>query len=233
MFPLRYKNQKELILNGFIPLFKNQSDLFDFACADGEWTYMLAQHVKHVDGYEYSQKMVDMANMKYLHGNMRDRLSFSQADIFNFQVEKIYDGGACLGLLTCLSENEHDAVEKLWKMIKPNGYLVTKDTLDISFEYPLYHFNINNGYSATYHDIENYAKLFLDAGFKLCHDVVLDKVRQENIDFISWGGCLGKDGLNNKVNTNSNLHRCYYGGNNEELYDRNFRSSVICDSRFI
>lgn len=196
MMPKRYENQRNMLMEKFLPLYKDKSSyLFDMACADGEWTAMMSHSVDSIDGYEYSSAMVDYAKKKYQNGNYKN-ISFQQADIMTARIERIYDGGACLGLFTCLSGGKEDAVRKLYNMIKSGGYLVTKDTLNLSVSSPLYWFNYMNGYTAVYNDIETYAKLFLDAGFQLYHDEILDRVEKKALDttwkFISWGAIWKK-----------------------------------------
>ena len=76
VFPSAYQGAKRLIFGSFLPLYSdNKPTLMDLGCANGEWTLMVASNCNCIDGYDYSQKMIDKANQVAKRGRLSENLT--------------------------------------------------------------------------------------------------------------------------------------------------------------
>lgn len=197
IFPERWENQKKFIEEKFIPLLNKDNVLFDMACANGEWTRIVAKQVKEIDGYEYAQSMVDFA-LKINEEENIQNIHYEQSDATDFHPEKKYDHGMCLGLFTYLEyEPAKKAIHNIAACLHNGGYLITKDTLNDCGEDTVYHFNYKNGYQAIYCSKGKYCQLFKEAGFELVCETDLHHVKMvsdtEDVPFVSWGAIWRKN----------------------------------------
>ena len=191
LYPKRWQKTWSMMRNQFISHLEKEYVLFDIACGNGEWTEIVSEYVGHIDGYEYSQKMVELAREEAEKKQIKN-ITYVQADATTLQLKQSYDAGMCLGLFTCLEEEEAKlAIRNIALGMKKGGYLVTRDSLTLSGEDCLYHFNHTNGYQAIYRSIETYYQLFTDAGFTLVYETNLDvnrlTIRTENLKAVSRG----------------------------------------------
>lgn len=158
----------------------------DLASANGDWSFLIADKVSHIDGYEYASGMVETAREKAKQLGVSN-VTFQQADAIQLQFEKQYDNFMMMGLLTCI-EKESDAehiVRKVHDAMKPGARLVVKDTLNQVGEDVVYKYHMINRYTAIYRSKEKYYDLYLKNGFELQNDVVLDVKEIEDLTFSS------------------------------------------------
>ena len=193
MFPEQYANEGRLIFDGFIPLLPTGAAVADVGCASGEWTREVAPHVKHIDGFDYSEKMINTAKERAKEiGN----IDFHCCDIRTKQLEKKYDGIMMFGVLMYMFEKEkvYDVLYGIRDVISDSGFLLTKDTLNISSEGTIYTYNPLNGYSGCYFAQNQYYAQFIKAGFLLVKDMLLTvrEVDPEGNCYISRGAIWKK-----------------------------------------
>lgn len=193
IFLERYKKQKEMVDKYFIPLLNPTQRVGDLACANGEWSMYISEHVKCVEGYEYSENMVKTAKKRAKKQGIRN-VTFIQADAKKLSLQKTYDNFMMMGLLTCIS-NPTDAqsiVKNVACAIKRGGHLITKDTLNTSGKDVLYLFISSTGYQGIYYSQEMYYNFFTNAEFELIKEEILDEVNQDGLTFISRGAIWRK-----------------------------------------
>ena len=195
MFPERHKKQEEMLKTGFVPYLDKEQRVGDLACANGEWSFYIAEHAGWVDGFEYSEHMVKTPNEKIDRGGVRN-VSFMQADACRMQFEHSYDNFMMMGLLTYIYDEEdaETIVDKVAGAIKNNGHLVTKDTLNVLGEDVMYVYNTGSRYTAVYWSWEKYYGWFIKSGFKLEREYVLDEVEINGMNFVSRGAIWVKCG---------------------------------------
>ena len=171
-FPKRYEQQEKMLLNSFLPLYKEKPTILDVGSAEGEWSAKIAPYCTLVDAYEYSQQMVDMAKKDYGH---IENVNFSQGDARTIAFDKQYDGAMLLGVLTYISSDEDalDIIKSIYSAIKMGGYLVIKDTLNKEGIDAIYLYNKRRGYDATYRSQEKYYSLYREAGFTLKQEFLI------------------------------------------------------------
>ncbi|MCM1234992.1 MAG: class I SAM-dependent methyltransferase [Ruminococcus flavefaciens] len=188
VFPERAKKQKELLEAAFIPYLNKEQKIADLACANGSWTRYVAPYVGWVDGFEYSENMVQTAKSTAAEKKI-ENVAFYQADACSLQFENKYDNFMMMGLLTNLSKSsdaEH-VVGNVANALKPDGRLVIKDTLNLEDEEGIYLYNKVTGYMACYRSIDKYHSYFENAGFKMEYEICLEEMVTDGIRFMSTG----------------------------------------------
>lgn len=193
IFPEQYANERRLLFDSFIPLLPQDAVVADLGCASGEWTREVAPHVKHIDGFDYSEKMIKTAKER---SKEMENIDFHCCDIRMQQLEKKYDGIMMFGVLMYVFEKEkvYDVLYGIRNVISDSGFLLTKDTLNISSEETIYTYNPLNGYSGCYYAQNQYYAQFIKAGFLLVKDMLLS-VREPDSEgncFISRGAIWKK-----------------------------------------
>lgn len=158
----------------------------EVACATGSLTLKTAKYVAHIDGFEYSQFMVDQAREEAKRLGITN-VSFTQFDATKQKLQKCYDAISVLGLFTCLLEDDvvEKIVENMSNSIKTDGYLLLKDSYhETSGEkalLPIYCYNYNSGYKAVYRSKTAFFKLMEKYGFHLEKEAYL--THDENYPF--------------------------------------------------
>lgn len=190
-FPDRHTNSGKMIFDNFLKLYKEKPILMDVGCASGEWTLRMASECKEIDGFEYSQNLVDTANEI---GRTIENAHFYQADAKNMKLDKKYDGALIQGMLMYLDE-ENDifkVLENVYKNLKPGAYLCTRDTLNQENKKVIFLYNKKNGYNGVYWNQKIYYEQFFKAGFILKEEILLDEVKTRRLDFIARGAIWQK-----------------------------------------
>lgn len=190
-FSSRQLKHEALVFGQFLPLFEQAPELMDLGCAAGDWTVRVAPFCKHIDGYEYSQSMVDTAIEKW--GGTRD-VNFFQADAKNLKLSHSYDGALIQGMLMYI-DNEDDLckiLSNVYESLKPGGYLCTRDTLNCENKKVVFLYNKVSGYNAAYWSQEIYYEQFKKAGFVLKEEVLLDEITSRRLRFIARGAIWQK-----------------------------------------
>lgn len=179
------------IMHAFIKehfwLYLSKNDcVAEVACATGSLTLKTAKYVAHIDGFEYSQFMVDQAREEAKRLGITN-VSFNQFDATKQKLQKCYDAISVLGLFTCLLEDDvvEKIVENMSNSIKTDGYLLLKDSYhETSGEkalLPIYCYNYNSGYKAVYRSKTAFFKLMEKYGFHLEKEAYL--THDENYPF--------------------------------------------------
>lgn len=186
IFPERYRKQRLMIDEVFIPLLNKDQVVADLACANGEWSIYVADYVKHLDGYEFSKKMVKTAKRK-AKDTQKYNISIYHADAREVNYPRQYDNFMMLGLLTCILDpaDVKTILNKVSSALRAGGYLVTKDTLNTMGKDVIYLYNSGTGYQAAYYSPKVYYGIFNDAGFELEYEALLDEVERDGIKVIS------------------------------------------------
>lgn len=171
----RWKKQKEMLEDGFIPYLDKNQIICDFACAIGEWSLYVADYVGAVEGFDCSEKMIETAKQNAEKAGIKN-VCFRQADANQLALGTIYDNFMLLGLLIYI-DKEEDAVKILKTVaehMKTGARLVTKDTLNLAEEQVVYIYNKHTGYQAAYWSQERYYRFYEEAGFSLEKEYLLE-----------------------------------------------------------
>ncbi len=187
-FPKTFSEIKNSLIDSYFKLFDEKPVLMDIACAGGEWTLMLADKCKVIDGYEYSAKLVESANAEARKKRVTN-VSFHQADATEMKIDKVYDGALVLGLFVYIKNDETmlKIIKNIYDHLKPGAYVCTRDTINDINEKNLFMFNRANGYTAVYRSKEEYYRLFAKAGFELCSEFKLNEVNSRRLKFLHIG----------------------------------------------
>jgi SAM-dependent methyltransferase len=70
-----------------LSIFRPDGDVLELACGTGIWTSLLLKHAAHITAVDASPEMLTL-NRKRLHS---DRISYVEADIFNWQPGRQFD----------------------------------------------------------------------------------------------------------------------------------------------
>ena len=175
IFYERAIKQEQFLEKKFAPLIKKDSIVCDFACACGDFAFIMAPFVKKIEGFDLSLDMVKLAN-KIAKDKKINNTRFYQADAYDYIFKKKYDHFMCLGLFTCIINNNkaNNIIKKIADAIKVKGYLVVKDTLTTKNK-DIVHLILNDPYSANYRSKKKYLKMFKDNNFKLIEETKLSE----------------------------------------------------------
>lgn len=164
---------KSFLDRKFLTIYGKDHTLFSVACGSGENEFYLANYVKSIDGYEYSSKMVQTATQRADELKFNN-LTFLQADLGSYDINKVYDAGLCFFLFAYLEDNQvKHAISTMSGALKQGGRLYLRDTLNYAEEPAIYLYNYATGYSAKYRDIETYKKMLEKEGLYLEYEEVL------------------------------------------------------------
>lgn len=109
------------------------NDVLEVGCGNGFLTTVLRQHVRHVDGFDFSEGMIAHAkefagenNNRFFHGSVLDPKA----------VTKQYDVVVCVRVLINLKDldEQRAAVQNLKSWVKPGGKLILVEGYKDGFE---------------------------------------------------------------------------------------------------
>lgn len=163
------KHQIEFLEKYFFPRINKTQVICDFACASGMWSEMTAPYVGRVDGYDCSEKMIESAKKNAVSKKI-ENVSYAYMDAKKLHFECQYDHFIMMGLLTCIDDDAiaENIVRSVANSLKSDGYLVVRDTLNMSEPDKIYYNNPANGsYSAVYHAQKKYEDIFIRNGFEI------------------------------------------------------------------
>ena len=104
--------------------FKPGMNVLEFGCGTGGTARMHAPHVRHIRAIDFSENMVEIAKAKAKEENIAN-VEFEVASIDTLSVpDESFDAVLGLSILHLL-ENKEEIMEKIYKMLKPNGIFVT------------------------------------------------------------------------------------------------------------
>lgn len=185
------KNQNHLIKEKMLPHLNKLSVVCDLPCADGNYSEMLAPYVKHVDGFDYSQSLIDSAVDRALKKNI-ENIIYKRADACTIEFDKKYDGFLEMALFLYI-ENDEDVkniIHKIYNTLNDDSYVFVKESLHEMSE-KIYGMNIMNGYLSVYRVKEEFEKWIVDAGFDIVDRfLIADDISLGCVDKKSYGYLL-------------------------------------------
>lgn len=118
-----YQQKLETTQQYFTP----EMEVLEIGCGTGSTAIVHAPHVKHIRAVDISQRMLEIAKDKATSEGI-ENITFEQASLDELEVEEeSVDVILCLSILHLL-EDRDAALRKLFKMLKPNGMLVSSTT---------------------------------------------------------------------------------------------------------
>ncbi len=161
----RFNNQKQFLLTHYIPILDKNQVICDYACACGDWSFMVSPYVKHIDAYDISPSMIEKAKQEAEKRNITN-INFQVSEAETFEFEKVYDSIMVLGLFTCIFDDSvcENFIKKIGNAVKPKSYIVIKDTISEG-EPKIGKPNLK--YRAIYRNKQKYIEMYTRNGFEL------------------------------------------------------------------
>ena len=190
VFRTQHYTQIGYMVEEFLPYIEKKMEICDLACASGNYSFLIADKAKHIDGFDLSPGLIKKAIEMAKNLNIKN-VSFEVGDANKIEFKKKYDAFIVSGLFTyIIDENDvNKIIKKIYNALNndnkehlPNVVLV-KDTL---MEKTTYY--KDEGYGAVYRSKKDYMKLWEDNGFELINEVVL----MEREFGYSFGGIFKK-----------------------------------------
>lgn len=177
--------QQRMIDSSFIPLLKSTDDVIEIGCGSGDFTRYISPFVEHIDAYELSASILkDAQTITEEYGI--DNISYycGSAKEINSSGKK-YDSAMMLGVLVCNTLADSQLIiKKVYDALKPEGYLLVRDSLSMSENETIYAYKKEEGYIGSYHSMRIYEEMYEDAGFKLVSEETILQYSQEPF---MWG----------------------------------------------
>jgi 2-polyprenyl-3-methyl-5-hydroxy-6-metoxy-1,4-benzoquinol methylase len=159
-----------------IPLLNKDMNIADMPCASGELSFYFSRHVKSIDGFDLSEKMINLAKHTARQQGIGNA-HFQQADAQTVVFNKKYDVFMLLWLLMYIydEENANIILRKIYDSLPPGGYLVVKDSLWENTDKNVYCLDIPRYYYAVYRTIPNFLLLLEKNNFILMDKIILER----------------------------------------------------------
>ncbi len=114
----------KLIIDKSKKYFKSHDTILDFGCATGLYDMAFANHVKEIQAFDISAKMIDIAREKAIK-NQIDNITFSHTTLFdNTYKASSFDSILALNILLYFEDSEK-VLNRMNKLLKPNGLIIT------------------------------------------------------------------------------------------------------------
>ena len=111
---------------------KKDDEVLEVGCGSGVGTIFLGQHCKNIVGLDVKQHEVSEAQSI----NKRENVKFIVEDLFDLDEENKYDVIVSMDVLEHLTPEQGDKfVEKISKLLKPNGFFACGVPSIYSYEY--------------------------------------------------------------------------------------------------
>lgn len=165
-----YTKQDSALTRLFIPKISKYDQLLDIGCSDGRFAFLIYRHCKSIDAFDLSPHLIKSAKDHAEKYGVKN-INFTVQDLRDLKTEKIYNHVMCMGVFTAIPDERilNEAVLKLPKIVKKNGYFVLKDSL-ASSDSRVY---VNKDYAAKYRNEANFKSMFEKIGFCLEIEEVL------------------------------------------------------------
>ena len=167
-----YENQEREIRLAFFPRVKPTDCILDLGCADGRFTFVMAEVCQHVSGFDLSNNLINSAGRKAKELK-RTNVTFRVADITKIKLDTQYEHVSIMGVFTTIPDKRK--VMTLLKVastsLKPGGSLILKDSLSLGDDRVI----VQNEYAASYRSRKSYFKMIEKFGFTLDFEKVLGR----------------------------------------------------------
>lgn len=123
---------KQLEIDFIIKYLKNDFDVIDLGCGDGETIVAISKLVKNIKGIERSNLFLQKAVTNVNTNNLKN-VTIEPGDILKSKINQKYDVAITERVLINLPswELQHKAIENIHKILKPGGlYLMIENTTD-------------------------------------------------------------------------------------------------------
>jgi 2-polyprenyl-3-methyl-5-hydroxy-6-metoxy-1,4-benzoquinol methylase len=176
LWPKHYKLMLDWFGQKVVPLLNKDMNIADMPCANGELTFYFAKYVKSIDGFDLSEKMINLAKQRADRQGIAN-INFQQADAQTIIFNKKYDVFMLLWLLMYIyDENKVNVIlKKIYETLPSGGYLVIKDSLWENTKDDIYCLDIPRYYYAVYRSVSNFISLFKKNNFILMEKITLEQ----------------------------------------------------------
>ena len=168
-----YYDIQEKQLQELLDPLKPFGRVIDIGCGDGRFTILLKEYAEYVKGIDVSPTLIEKAKTTASMHPDSERFEFSVESLENPFSCGTYDLVSCMGVTSGLIDNTLflHAIEMLYAMVRPEGFLLLKETLSLEVDRIVE----MNGYIARYRYIEAYLNVFQFHGMKLVRNIELAK----------------------------------------------------------
>ena len=163
--------QNQFLINLVYPLLNKNMHICELACSDGTYTRKFASHVKGIDAYDLSEKIIALAKEKTKEAGITNISYFCEDLAKKYINENHYDSMVILGLFTYIINDftMKTIVEKAVNSIPSGAYIILKDTLsnEETFIYE------TDDYAGIYRSSSDYMHFFEEHGLTMVDKHIL------------------------------------------------------------
>jgi ubiquinone/menaquinone biosynthesis C-methylase UbiE len=169
-----------LMINWFeeklIPLLNKNMYIADMPCANGELSFYFSKFVKNIDGFDLSEKMINLAKHTAEQQGITN-INFQQADAQTIVFNKEYDVFMLLWLLMYFYDETkvNVIIKKIYDSLPLGGYLVVKESLWENVIKDVYYLDVPKCYYAMYRTVPNFLSIIEKNNFVLIDRIVLER----------------------------------------------------------
>lgn len=170
----RQESEVKRLLAQF-PLFEKGLDV---GCGDGRFTLVIASYVRHITGIDISDSLIEQAKQRTFTAK-KNNVEWRKESLEKLTCSSIYQFISCLGVLSGFIDETLfiHAITQFRALLKPNGILLTKESL--SYSYPQK--TDSGSYVAIYRNINDYLHAIQSQGFKLKQKIILGEDKDKGL----------------------------------------------------
>lgn len=170
----RMQGERTALLGVLEPLMSERTRMLELGCGTGRWSCVLGPSVGHLDAWDYSAPLVEIAEQQ-----ARDRgipnVHFHVGSVDAVTVPAPYEIVLSVALLHYLDERQFEATMKLVRdAVAPGGHVVFRETLGVDRRFELHGVHsatLDDDYHAVYRTPAEIVRL-LGAEFELLSNVM-------------------------------------------------------------
>ena len=179
--PPEYYDRQEAVFREILGRHGPWASAADIGCGDGRFTRVLAGKADQVTACDISENLIAQAQAKAAEAGV-DNIDWRVESLDAVRTLSRYDLCCCCGVLSGFLDVRAYAVaiSMLRAMTKPQGLLITKESLSLSYQKVVQ--DADSGYVAIYRNAQEYLDSFLQQGFELVGKVVLRRDEQTGLE---------------------------------------------------
>jgi aspartate racemase len=164
------EREKAALLKVLKPMLDPQGSLLEVGCGHGRWSRTLAQHVRHVDAYDYAPDLIELARSL---SHDVPNVTYTCAPVQTLTPERPYDYVVSIGLLLYLDHDQFSMlIEMIRRSLKPGGLAIFREPLGFDHRFELHGFYSNvlgTEYHAVYRTVKELAEQ-MNGDFTCIHE---------------------------------------------------------------
>jgi ubiquinone/menaquinone biosynthesis C-methylase UbiE len=176
LFPEAHNLMLQWLEQKVIPLMNKEMIIADMPCANGEFSFYFSKYVKSIDGFDLSEKMINLAIHTAEQQGITN-INFKQADAQTLVFNKKYDVFMLLWLLMYIYDETkvNSILKNIYDSLPVGGYLVVKDSLSENTDKDIYKLDFSVYLYSIFRTIPNFLSLFSKNNFLLIDKIIVDR----------------------------------------------------------